>query len=256
MKAFFIAAMLFFTASARSQIGVAIVAVQSDIGTAPLLANGSGIGVSSFLSCTFSCTMKSKIFIDDETVDEGSGIVYMTISLAPSSDQTVSVNYLAKNGSAKQPKDYTKTAGTLEFQPGEAFKKIAISIVSDGVAEPQEEFFVELSQPLNAVIEDGSGKVTINDVPGIAYRTAYPLSLPFSAIATPNPSAGQVIISVSAINGSPIHLQVYDAVGRLVKTYMSTEGKYFRIGEDLRAGVYTVKVLQGANAATLKVVKL
>ena len=51
-------------------------------------------------------------------------------------------------------------------------------------------------------------------------------------------------------------LEVYDAVGRLVKTYTVQLGNYARVGEDWKAGLYTVKVMRGGEVATLKVVKL
>lgn len=256
MKAFLIMALLFITASSRSQTGVATVGTQPDIGITQL-AKASTIGLTSFLPCAPSCKISPiQIYIDDETVEESKGVVELTISIAPSSSQTVTVNFLTKNGSAKQPKDYIKTSGTVQFLPGEAFKKITVPIVSDVFSEQEEAFFVELSQPVNAVIDDGTGKVTITDVPGIASRGSEQPIIPFSAAVVPNPSAGHFTVSISTTSFSPVKLQVYDAVGRLVKTYNEMDGKFIRIGEELQAGVYTVKVMQGTKASTLKIIKL
>ena len=254
MKAFFTAACLLIAASVMAQMGVATIAPPAGIGSNNGTGESADLGTTDFLSCSPSCKVSlPRIYISDETVNEWDGVVYVTVSIAPSSAQTVSVKYMTKNGSAKQPKDYEKVFGVLHFLPGEAFKKIAIPIVSDPVGEPEEEFFVDLSLPINATIEDESGRVTINDV---VSRPGESLVVPFAAAATPNPSRSSFLVSVTGEDLSPIQIHVYDAVGRLVKTYTVQLGNYMRIGEDWKPGVYTVKVTRGGEVATLKVVKL
>jgi hypothetical protein len=253
MKTFFIAASMLLTMPLLAQTGIATVGLQPNVGTVPG-NNASPIGTTSFLQCSQSCTaVPIRIFITDESVQEWSGVVYVTVSIAPSSTQTVSVKYMTKNASAKQPKDYDKVVGTIEFLPGEAFKQIAITIVSDNVPEPQENFFVELFHPVNATIADESGTVTINDV---ALRNGVSVVMPFSATATPNPSAGDFLISVVGTSDAPIKVEVYDAIGRYVKSYSVVDGASVRIGKELKPGVYTVKVVQGVDAAVLRVVKV
>jgi hypothetical protein len=253
MKLFFAAASLLATLQLVAQTGVATVGVQPDVGTASF-NNPATIGTTSFLQCMSSCTaVPSRIFITDESVQEWDGVVYVTVSIAPSSGQTVSVKYMTKNGSAKHPKDYDKAMGTIEFLPGEAFKKVPVTIVTDNIAEPQEEFFVELSHAINGIIADESGTVTIND---IALRGGETVNILFSANAIPNPSAGEFLISVAGTSRAMIKVDVYDAIGRYVKGYSLVEGLSVRIGKEFGPGVYTVKVTQGTEVAVLRVVKL
>jgi len=52
-------------------------------------------------------------------------------------------------------------ANTLTFAPGETAKTVTVDITDDATAEGQEGFFLNLSNPGNATISDGSGTVTI-----------------------------------------------------------------------------------------------
>ena len=81
------------------------------------------------------------------------------------------MSYGTRDGSAKSldqtpfthDKDYAATSGTLTFAPGVTSKNIEVTINGDIYAESEEQFAVSLSSPVNAVIEDGVGTVTIQD---------------------------------------------------------------------------------------------
>jgi len=59
--------------------------------------------------------------------------------------------------------DYIAKTGTLTFAPGETSKTITILVNGDRLAEPNETFVVNLSNPTNATIADGQGVGTITD---------------------------------------------------------------------------------------------
>jgi hypothetical protein len=105
--------------------------------------------------------------INDVTVDESAGTATFTVKLShavtgPCPDP-VSLKFATANGSATAPADYGSTSGTLTFGPGEDTKTITVPIVDDSIAEDDENFFVDLSDPLGATIADDRGVGTIVD---------------------------------------------------------------------------------------------
>ena len=103
------------------------------------------------------------ISVNDVTVDESAGTATFTVSLDAVATAGVSVNYATFNGSATQPGDYTSTAGTLNFVPGDITKTVSVPIVNDNVPEATEMFELRLSGPSGGVIADGTGVGTITD---------------------------------------------------------------------------------------------
>ena len=67
-----------------------------------------------------------------------------TVSLSAASAVPVSVNFATADGSAKSD-DYTATAGSLSFAPGETSKTITVVVKGDRQNEGQEVFYVNLS---------------------------------------------------------------------------------------------------------------
>lgn len=57
------------------------------------------------------------------------------------------VNYKTVEGTALFNEDFIETFGTLTFESGETAKSIFIKIVDDNTFEPEEHFFVDLSEP-------------------------------------------------------------------------------------------------------------
>jgi hypothetical protein len=94
--------------------------------------------------------------------DSGTKSLNFTVTLSAASSQTVTVSYATANDTASAPVDYTAiTATTLTFLPGETSKTIAITINGDQSFEPNETFFVNLSNPTLATISDNLGVGTI-----------------------------------------------------------------------------------------------
>ena len=59
--------------------------------------------------------------------------------------------------------DYDSAAGSLTFAPGETSKTVTVKVNGDLLDEPDETFFVNASNPVNATIADGQGLGTIQD---------------------------------------------------------------------------------------------
>eukprot|EP01051_Picozoa_sp_SAG22_P002428 SAG22_NODE_107_length_19899_cov_24.034141_5_plen_894_part_00 len=62
-------------------------------------------------------------------------------------DSAATVDYATKDGSALDGEDYVAQQGTLAFGPGEAEKTITVVILNDDQWEPDEDFFITLSNP-------------------------------------------------------------------------------------------------------------
>jgi Tol biopolymer transport system component len=102
------------------------------------------------------------IRIGDAKVKEANTSARFTVSLSGASQESVTVDYATADGSAKAPADYTAKTGTLTFAPNETSKTVSIAVKSDRKNEPNETFFVNLSNA-STTISDASGRGTIRD---------------------------------------------------------------------------------------------
>lgn len=76
-----------------------------------------------------------------------------TVLLSAASSEPVTVNYSTANATATAGSDYQAKSGTLTFAPGVTSQTISIAVMGDTVTEPDETFFVNLSNAVNASIE-------------------------------------------------------------------------------------------------------
>ncbi len=109
---------------------------------------------------------KPDITINDITVTEGNtGTVNatFTVTLSAASANTVTVDYATADGTATAPADYQSATGTVTFNPGDLTKTITVLVNGDTLDEPNETFFLNLSNPTNGSIVDNQGQCTIND---------------------------------------------------------------------------------------------
>mgnify|MGYP003694197775 CR=1 FL=1 len=83
------------------------------------------------------------------------------VTLSVASGQTVTVDYLAADGTALVGGDYQAASGTLTFAPGETTKSLSVVVNGDTQDEPTETFVVNLSNPSSATIAKGQGTGTV-----------------------------------------------------------------------------------------------
>ena len=93
----------------------------------------------------------------------GAVAAQFAVTLSAASTQTVTVAYATADGTATAGSDYQAASGKLTFAPGETSKTVSVLVKGDRLAEPNETFFVNLSNPSNATIADGHGVGTILD---------------------------------------------------------------------------------------------
>lgn len=101
------------------------------------------------------------ISIDDVSDYEGhfgQNPFTFTVSLSNPSYQQISVDYATADGTATVANnDYQATAGTAVFLPNDTSENVAVPVIGDIFIEPDETFFVNLSNPTNATIVDPQG---------------------------------------------------------------------------------------------------
>jgi hypothetical protein len=93
--------------------------------------------------------------------NSGSRSANFTVTLSQPLSQTVTVQYATANGTATAPSDYTAKSGSLTFNPGQTSKTISVSVRGDRTVEPNEVFFLNLSNAAGVTIADGQGQGTI-----------------------------------------------------------------------------------------------
>ena len=101
-------------------------------------------------------------------VAEGDGEIRLVVNfdeLPPRRDERVTVDYSILPGTATEGVDYTAVSGTLTFEPGQEPLYITVPVIQDSLPEPDETFFLLLSNAQNARLPSRarSTTVTIND---------------------------------------------------------------------------------------------
>ncbi|MEO8350138.1 MAG: Calx-beta domain-containing protein [Chthoniobacteraceae bacterium] len=104
--------------------------------------------------------------------NQGTTAAVFTVSLSRPSSDVITVQYATADGSALAPDDYTAlTLTTLTFNPGDVSKTLSVAVRGDSTFEPDETFFVNLSNPTNAAILDAQGQgAIVNDDSNVVFN--------------------------------------------------------------------------------------
>ncbi len=151
-----------------------------------------------------------QISVNDASLAEGnSGTSYarFTISLSEASDQAVTVDYSFADStvnSATNGIDYGAGSGTIPFAPGQTTRFLDVPVFGDTQIEPNEHFFLQLSNPTNAAIAHDTGHgIILNDDSDISRPSAKLKSAPL--LLTGRASKFSVIYSDNiSLNASTI----------------------------------------------------
>lgn len=95
--------------------------------------------------------------------NSGSSNATFTISLSQTNTVATTVQYATQNGTATAASDYTTKTGTLTIPANTISGTVSVSVLGDTSAENDETFFLNLSNPTNAVIADSQGQGSILD---------------------------------------------------------------------------------------------
>jgi hypothetical protein len=121
----------------------------------------------------------------------GTRALNFTVTLAPTSGGTVTVQYATANGTATSPADYATAAGVLTFPPNTATRPVTVSVNADSLLERREDFTLNLSNAAGASVAYGSAAANIFD-PG-SFHAVNPCRL----IDTREPGQGPALVAAS-----------------------------------------------------------
>ena len=199
-----------------------VVNLSSPVGAT--IADGQGVGTITNDDTAPAITMS----INDVSVAEGNTgtkSAVFTVSLSGGSSQTVTVNYATANGTATAGSDYVAAAGALSFPAGNTTQTISVVVNGDTTVEPDETFFVNLSNPVGATIADGQGQGTIvND----DTASAPTLSINDVSVVEGNSATttARFTVTLSAASTSPVTVNYATADGTATagSDYVSKSG--------------------------------
>ncbi len=151
----------------------------------------------------------SGLTVTDASITEGnsgSKSLVFTVRLSKANKlKTITANFATADNTALAGSDYLSAAGTVTFAPGSTTRTVSVEILGDSTLEPDETFFLLLSNPVNAAIADGSAMGTlVNDEPE---PTTVPVlnSLPGAVAVVYLDMDGQVVTGTQWLRGQTIN---------------------------------------------------
>lgn len=105
----------------------------------------------------------------------GTSVVFFLIQFTgvrASPDQSLSVDYATRDGTAKAGEDYLATQGKLILYPNETQAVIPVEVIGDWLAEPDEVFYLDVYNPVGGSFGPGVAVLTgqrtiLNDDAGL-----------------------------------------------------------------------------------------
>lgn len=161
--------------------------------------------------------------ISDVSIAEGNTgtkSASLTVSLSAAAREPVSVKVRTRNGTAIAGSDYVAAAATLTIPAGRTSTAVSVTVNGDSTFEPDEVFYVDLTEPVAAVIGDGEGSVTIlNDdtapgTPGISVPTR---NFNFGNVRVGSSSA-QRTLTITSSGTAPLMIRSVRVTGDFVGT--------------------------------------
>ena len=182
------------------------------------------------------------ISVNDTSVVEGTQFpqssATFTVSLSSASEKPISVQFGFAPGTATKGVDYDTFSGlgTLEFAPGQTSKTAQVSITLDNVFEPDETFFIDLSNPTNATIADAQGQATItNDDPQPTVSVAVQTFRTEGAQGTSGNASVEVRLSNPSYQTITVSFATASGTATAGTDYVTTSGDVtFNPGETLK----------------------
>lgn len=132
---------------------------------------GASLGKSQGIGTILNDDATPNASISDVAITEGNSgtkIMSFLVTLSSISGQTVTVNYATQDSTALAGNDYFAASGTVTFTPGQTTQQISVQIIGDQVVEPDDNFFVNLTNPVNASLSDNQATATILNDDGLA----------------------------------------------------------------------------------------
>ena len=98
------------------------------------------------------------------TADEAQPSVTITVNRTGDSDRAIAVSYITRDGSAIAGRDYQPAQGRLQWAVGDVTpKEFTITLINDLEKEDDENLTILLTDPQQALIEQGKAELIIQD---------------------------------------------------------------------------------------------
>jgi hypothetical protein len=122
------------------------------------------------------------------------------------------VSFATLDNSAAAPSDYEAVNTTVTFAPGQVSQQVTVGVNGDTQPEPDERFFVLLSNPINATLGDGFavGRIVNDDVPAVTMNDA--------TITEGHSGTREVVFTITLMNPPPGPVEVALATAQSTAT--------------------------------------
>lgn len=90
---------------------------------------------------------------------DGTSLAYFMVSfngMREDPNEILSVDFATRDGTATAGSDYLPIDGTLNLYPGENHAVIAVEIIGDWVSEPDETFYLDITNPVGGGFPEGA----------------------------------------------------------------------------------------------------
>ena len=200
----------------------------------------------------FDSNTPLELYIGPDDVDIIEGNVghktaFMPVTLSAATSRTVTVDFATRDDLGMPGVDFLPVSGTLTFAPGEQFKSIPITIISDTMDEFNELIGIDISNPVNATIIFPEAFVRVLDDDA-------PPSLSVTDVSVAESAAGSkavftVHLSSASGKGATATYATADGTATAGSDYTATSGVLnFSPGETLKT--VEVPILNDAVAET------
>lgn len=137
--------------------------------------------------------------------NSGTKNLTFTVSLSKADrSKTITANFNTADGTAGAGSDYTAASGTVTIAAGKTTTILNVAIAGDTAVELNETFFVNLSNPVNAVIGDGQAVGTITNDDSAPSAVPVFNSLPGAVAVAYLDMDGQVVSGTQWAGGATI----------------------------------------------------
>ena len=146
--------------------------------------------------------------LDVSTSEGNSGTKNLSVTVKLSKSdrtKTISASFVTQDGTATAGSDYSAVSGTVSFAPGTTTRTVTVPITGDTTLEPNENFLLLLSNPVNAVVSDGSATCTISNDEAAPSSVPILNSLPGAGAVAYLDMDGQIVTGTQWLSGGTIN---------------------------------------------------
>lgn len=196
------------------------------------------------------------VSIEGKNINEGNSDtteLKLTVTLDHAYDSTVTVKYKTKNNTAIAGSDYSEANDKVKFKPGQTSKKITIAILGDVTVEQNEEFYVILSNPVNASLGNDTAIAKIKNDDASFAKKSSEIKNDLNIKLSPNPAKDILTVSgIKILNG---FIEVTSLQGYvLLRQNINGNSAAINISK-LQQGIYMLRYIQQNEIKTVQFVK-